>query len=119
MKVSRNGNLQDPQFEDGKKIIEAIYDILYVGWFSFMKEDFKGDHNEFLAIGIFSILIFEEPLEEELTELLYIKESEYSSKDASWSRCEKMASEIIRLRPWIDQNLAMTDDPNLTSLPPV
>ena len=112
MKVSKGGNIEDPQVEDGKKIIEAIYHILCEEWFSLITEQFYSEHFDYYSIVIFWLLIMDFPSEEELTVLLFAKENEYLCENASWSRCEKMAGKIILLRPWVDQNLAMTGNPN-------
>ncbi len=111
MKVTSDGNLLDPQLEDGKKIIEAIYRILHKEWFPLMKEQFNRDHFGDYAIFVFAGLMLGNPSEEELIELLYEKESEYFFMDASLRRCEKIAFKILSLKPWVDRNSEMTDDP--------
>ena len=113
MKVSKEGKLLDPQAEDGKKIVEAIYRILHKEWFPFMKEQFKGDDNEYFAIFLFWCLMLGDPSNEELTVILYAKETEYSPDGASWHRCEKIAGQILLLKPWVELNASYTDDPTL------
>jgi hypothetical protein len=112
MKVSKDGHLEDPQLEDGKRIMEVIYFILYREWFPLMKERFNADYYQSYAIILFSgLLIAADPSKEELIDILYEKEIEYSIEESSRSRCEKIVDDLFLLMPRIKLNKEMTDDP--------
>jgi hypothetical protein len=112
MKVSMDGNLEDLKLEEGKKIVEAIYNILYSEWYP-MKEKFEGDYFEYFAIYIFWQLLLGDPAFEELIDMVYEEEIEYSFENPSRSRCEKIAFQIRLLKPWVVRNANYTDDPNV------
>ena len=111
MKISRDGKIEDPKVDEGKKIVEAIYDILCQEWYPFMKEKFEGEYFEYFSIKIFWWLILGNPTYEELIDTLYEEETGCSFVNASRSRCEKMAFQIRLLKPWAKRNAEHTDDP--------
>jgi hypothetical protein len=114
MKVSMDGNLEDPQLEDGKKIMNIIFLILYREWSPLMKERFNAEYYlSYASIIFFGLLIAADPSKEELIDILYEKEFEYSPEESSRSRCEKIVDDLFLLMPRIKLNKEMTDDPTL------
>ncbi len=114
MKVSRDGKLEDPRLEGGKKIIEKIYAILCREWLPVMKKEFDSEEGiEIFSISIFGCLLLGNPTKQELADILYSKEIEKSKLKPSHSRCESIAEKLMLLKPRVDQNANYTDDPNL------
>jgi hypothetical protein len=110
MKISMDGKIEDPKLEEGKKIVEAIYNILCNEWYP-MKKKFESDYFEYFAIYIFWELMLGDPNYEQLIEMVYEEEIHYEFENPSRSRCEKIAFEIRLLKPWVKRNAEYTDDP--------
>jgi hypothetical protein len=110
MKISMDGKIEDPKLEEGKKIAEVIHNILYKEWYP-MKEKFQEDYFAYFAIFIYWQLLLGDATYEELIEIVYEEEIEYSFENPSRSRCEKIAFQIRLLKPWVKRNANYTDDP--------
>ncbi len=105
MEISNSGKLLDPEVLQGMKIVEIIYDLIYQECKS-VKSEFPQEKYHYLAIGIFAMVKFTNPVASEISDHIYQVETLGMGIPGNRERCDRLAQSILVLQPFISDHSA-------------
>jgi len=105
MEISNTGKLLDPEVLQGMKIVEIIYDLIYQECKS-VKSEFPQEKYQYLAIAIFTLVKFANPVVSEISDYIYQVETQWMGLGGNPERCHRLAKSIMVLQPFISDDSA-------------
>lgn len=105
MEVTNSGKLYDPEVLQGMKIVEIIFDLIYQECKS-VKNEFPQEQYHYLAIAIFTLVKFANPVASDISDYIYKIETQSIGLPGNRERCDRLAQSILVLQPFISDHSA-------------
>jgi hypothetical protein len=105
MEITNTGKLLDPEVLQGMKIVEIIYALIYQQCKS-VKSEFPREQYHMLAIAIFTMVKFANPVVSDISDYIYKVETQNIGLRGNRERCLRLAQTILVLQPFISDNIA-------------